>query len=238
MAKETLKVLKEMTLKRKNYFCTWNGGHDSGLSLYYALKNNQILCLIAALQDFGNQLKSNFFSPAILRAQADQLNIPLLIFNATSETFSESFTQTLSSIKKHAIMGGYFPLINHSEQKDQLQQICLKSELEALFPLWQKDKEALLSEFIEVGFKAKIIAVNERFLTRDFLTKDLDKEVIQELRNRKVDLFGENGEFQTILYAAPFFKTPLQFKEGDINLKNGYWVIDLNLISLPDTNLK
>ncbi len=233
-----LKELKEITLKKKNYFCTWNGGHDSGLSLYYALKNNQILCLIASLQDFGNQLKANFFAPAILRAQADQLNIPLLIFNANSETFSDSFTHTLNSIKKHAIIGGYFPLINHSEQKDQFTQLCQKNELEALFPLWQKDKEALLSEFIEMGFKAKIIAVNERFLTRDFLTKDLDKEVIHELRNRKVDLFGENGEFQTILYAAPFFKTPLHFKEGDINLKNGYWVVDLNLIPTPDTNGK
>lgn len=225
-------------MKRNLYFCSWSGGHESGLTLYSALKNNQILCLIASLQDISNPHKTSFFSPAVLRAQSDQINIPLLMLNTNQENFAENYSKTLNSIKKHNITGGFFATTAHLEQKEQYTQLCQASQIDATFPLFNKDKEGLLSEFIELGFKAKIIAINERYLTRELLAKDLDKEVVQELRNRKVDLFGENGEFLTVLYDAPFFKHPLQFKEGDINLKNGYWVIDLNLISAPETSLK
>ncbi len=224
-------LLKEITLKKRNYFCLWSGGHDSALTLYHATKKTDILCLITAMQDYSNQTKPNFFSPAVLRAQSDQLNIPLLIYNSDTENHLESFAKTLGRIKKHDLIGGFFPFINQPEQKNVLSELCQLEKIDAYFPLENREKEALLSEFIELGFKAKIIAVNERYLTRDLLNRDLDKETLNEIRSRKVDLFGENSEFQTILYEAPYFKQSLQIKEGDINLKNGYWVVDVSITS-------
>ncbi len=180
--------------------------------------------------EMGSTYRSNSFSPAILRAQADLLKIPLLIFNTSSEEYEENYKQTLFNLKKHNINAGVFPYINNESQKELMEILCASNEIGALIPLWQRDKESILSEFLELGFKAKIIAVNEKYLTRDFLSKDIDKDIIEEFRQKKIDLFGENGEYQTILYDAPYFSHRLNLKDGDINLKNGNWTLDITLV--------
>ncbi|APJ03805.1 hypothetical protein AXG55_07755 [Silvanigrella aquatica] len=214
-------------MDQKNIFCAWNGGHDCGLSLYHAKKSNQVKCLVTPLVEMGSAYRTNICSPSLLRAQADLLKIPLLIFNTSSEELEENYKQTMANFKKYKIEGGVFPFINNETQKNSIENICHSQGIEAHMPLWERNKEGLLSEFLELGFKAKIISVNEKYLTRDFLSKDLDKDIIEEFRNRKIDLFGENGEFQTILYEAPYFSQRLQLKDGDINLKNGYWTLDI-----------
>jgi len=217
-------------LEQNNFFCTWSGGHDSCLSLYHTLKLGQVKCLISPLIDTGISHKTSHFSPSILRAQADLLKIPLLIFNTSNEDFEENYKQVIMSLKKYKIYKGTFPFISNESQKEFMEKICSSQNIRSFVPLWDRNKEGILSEFLELGFKAKIISVNEKFLTRDFLSRDLDFEIIEEFRNKKVDLFGENGEFQTIIYNAPFFSEQLNMKEGDINLKNGNWILDINLI--------
>lgn len=218
-------------MEQNNLFCAWSGGHDSCLSLYHAQKSNQVKCLVTPLIDTGMTQRSYHFSPAILRAQADLLKIPLLIFNTSFEDFEENYKQTINSLKKYKIYTGVFPFITNEAQKEIMENICSSQNMSISTPLWLRNKEGILSEFLELGFKAKIISVNEKFLTRDFLSRDLDREVIEEFRQKKVDLFGENGEFQTILYDAPYFSHPLHLKDGDINLKNGNWILDINLVS-------
>ena len=217
-------------MEQNNLFCAWSGGHDNCLSLFHALKTNQVKCLIAPLIDTGMTQKTNHLSPSLLRAQADLLKIPLLIFNTSMDDFSENYKQTINSLKKYKIYCGVFPFITNEEQKELMENICTSQNIGTLAPLWRRDKEGILSEFLELGFKAKIISVNEKYLTRDFLSRDLDKEIIEEFRTKKVDLFGENGEFQTIIYQAPYFSDQLNLKDGDINLKNGHWILDINLV--------
>ena len=218
-------------MEQKNLFCAWTGGHECSLSLYHAQKSNQVKCLITPMVETGTTYRTNNFQPAILRAQADLLKIPLLIFNTSSEEYEENYKQTLFNLKKHKIDAGVFPYINNDSQKEMMENFCASQSMGISIPLWQRDKEGILSEFLELGFKAKIIAVNEKFLTRDFLSKDLDKDIIEEFRQKKIDLFGENGEYQTILYDAPYFSHRLNLKDGDINLRNGNWTLDINLVS-------
>lgn len=218
-------------LEQKNLFCAWNGGHECSLSLYHAQKSNQVKCLIAPTTEAGTTYRCHSFPPAILRAQADLLKIPLLIFSTSQEDYEDNYKQTLFNLKKHKINAGVFPYINNETQKEMMENLCTSQGMEISVPLWQRNKEGILSEFLELGFKAKIISVSEKYLTRDFLSKDLDKEIIEEFRQKKIDLFGENGEFQTILYEAPYFLQPLNLKDGDINLKNGNWTLDITLIT-------
>ncbi|KAB8033444.1 diphthine--ammonia ligase [Fluviispira multicolorata] len=219
-------------MEQKNLFCMWSGGHDSCLALYDAQKSNQIKCIITPIMETNTGHRTHSLSPHILRAQADLLNIPLLIFNTSLQEFEKNYELTLASLKKHKIDGGFFNEITNEERKNLAESICERQKLSNHFPLWQKNKEAALSDFLENGFKAKIIAVNEKCLTREFLGKNLDKEIIEEFRNRKIDIWGENGEYQTIIHEAPFFKDRLILKDGDINLRNGYWTLDISILNV------
>lgn len=177
--------------------------------------------------DSGNGYKSQILSPLFLRTQSLFLDIPLLIFNANSIELEANYILSLNAMKKHKMEGGVFGSISNEDQKSILQKLCESQNMIAEYPLWQQNKKELLIEFIEIGFKAKIIAVNEKILSREYLGKDLTLEVAEDLIARKIDLFAENSEFHTLVYEAPFFVQTLNFKEGDIHLRNGYWILDL-----------
>ena len=94
------------------------------------------------------------------------------------DDFNENYKQTINSLKKYKIYCGVFPFITNEEQKELMENICSSQNIGTLTPLWRRDKEGILSEFLELGFKAKIISVNEKYLTtkRDKLGHNILKK--------------------------------------------------------------
>ena len=215
---------------KKNLFCSWSGGKDSSLSLYHALKTSNVVCLVTAMMESGEVSRSHGLSHSVLRAQADALNIPLLIFNTSWEEYEKNYLKILDHLKnKHLLDGGIFGDIDIEDHKKWCVNLCESNNMKAYRPLWQQERESILSEFLELGFKAKIIAVNEKKLHRDFLGRDLNKELIEEFREKNIDICGENGEYHTIVYDGPIFETQLSLRQGDITLKSGYWLLEVHL---------
>lgn len=213
---------------KKNIFCSWSGGKDSCLSLYQSLKKFQVVCLITAMVETGEASRSHGLNHAVLRAQADSLNIPLLIFNTSWDEYEKNYHNILTHLKnKHQLNGGVFGDIDIEDHKKWCVTLCQQHEMNAYHPLWLRERESILSEFLELGFKAKIIAVNEKKLHRDFLGRDLNQELIDDFREKGIDICGENGEYHTVVYDGPIFSTPLVLKHGEISLKNGYWLLDV-----------
>ena len=79
----------------------------------------------------------------------------------------------------------------------------------AVLPLWQEDRKKLVKEFIDLGFKAKIVVVNKTMMSPEFLGRDLSHELLEEIEKTGADVCGENGEYHTVVYDGPLFKTPL-----------------------------
>ena len=73
-----------MDMNNKTFFCSWSGGKDSCLSLYYALKQGGIpKRLITMLIENGERSRSHGLSLNLLKKQSESLNIPLSTY-ATS----------------------------------------------------------------------------------------------------------------------------------------------------------
>ena len=215
---------------KKKLFCSWLGGKESCLALYHALDNSHVACLVTAMIESGEVPHTHGLSHSVLRAQADSLKTPLLIFNTPEEEYEKNYPEILSHLKKkHRIDGGVFGNIDGEEHKTRNVNLCEKSGIEAHHPLWQRDKESILSELLDLGFKAKIIAVNAKKMHRDFLGRDLSPELILELKEKNIDICGENGEYHSVVYDGPIFFRPLVLKHGDISLKNGYWMLEVHL---------
>ncbi len=214
-------------MKQKNVFCSWSGGHDCCLGLFTAQKKTNLKLLITPLLERGPLYRTPGLSyPSLLRAQADLIQIPLFLFNASFENWEKTYEENLALLKKYDLHMGVFSCITNERQKNLYEELCSHQNIETSFPLWEKDQDSIFSQFLEEGFKAKIISVNEKMLSREFLGKDLDAEIGKELKQKKIGLFGEHGEYHTVVYDAPFFKEKLLLKEGDITLKNNYWTLD------------
>jgi diphthamide synthase (EF-2-diphthine--ammonia ligase) len=72
-----------------------------------------------------------------------------------------------------------------------------------------------MKQFLETGFKAVIVCVNEKLLDKSFCGREVDEQLCNDLPPG-VDICGENGEFHTFVYDGPIFEYPLNFEKREI----------------------
>ena len=96
------------------------------------------------------------------------------------------------------------------------------SGLKYEFPLWQEDREKLVYENIESGFKAIIKKVNLDYISSDFLGKTLTKDLVKKIKETGADVCGENGEYHTFVVDGPIFNNKINIKCKNIEIKDNY----------------
>ena len=96
----------------------------------------------------------------------------------------------------------------------------------AMFPVWGRDTSALAREFIALGFRAVVVCLDPRFMSRDFAGREFDESFLEDLPDN-VDPCGENGEFHTFVFDGPTFTEPLAIQLGDEVTRDGFVFRDL-----------
>ena len=119
-------------------------------------------------------------------------------------------TDSLIEDDFHSVFGDIFleDLTNYRE--DQLRSVGLTP----VFPLWKKNTRDLISEFIDLGFKAIVVCTNSKYLDDSFCGRILDHDFVADLPEN-VDPCGENGEFHTFVFDGPIFKFPVKIEIGE-----------------------
>ncbi|MGD0331282.1 MAG: ATP-binding protein, partial [Nitrososphaeria archaeon] len=84
----------------------------------------------------------------------------------------------------------------------------------------------LISNFINLGFKAVTVCIDPRFLDASFCGRILDKDFLDALPSN-VDTCGENGEFHTFVYDGPIFSYPIKWAKGDVVKRDSFYFCDL-----------
>ena len=98
------------------------------------------------------------------------------------------------------------------EHRDWVERVCNEAGMKAILPLWNADREILLKEFVEAGFRASVVAVNESYLGKEWLGREIDDDFVKELKKKSgIDLCGERGEYHTFVYDGPIFKKKVEF---------------------------
>ena len=87
--------------------------------------------------------------------------------------------------------------------------------IELVCPLWNESSESILNEVLDRGYKFLIKAVKTDYLDPSYIGKQITKELIEEFRQKKMDICGEDGEYHSITVDGPIFKGPMKviFKE-------------------------
>ena len=86
----------------------------------------------------------------------------------------------------------------------------------------EEDREKLVHEVIDNGFKAIIKKVNLDFMSGDFLGKTLTKELIEKIKDTGSDACGENGEYHTFVVDGPIFNYKIEVKHDDFKSEDNY----------------
>ena len=194
----------------KNCFVSWSGGKDSCLALFRAMSQGYKPKMLFTMFSIENDVSSaHRLNEDIIKAQVNGLALESTIGRAKFEDYEAVFVRNLEVFKSQDINYGIFGDIDLDEHRKWEETVCEKAQMTAVLPLWQEDRKKLVKEFIDLGFKAKIVVVNKTMMSPEFLGRDLSHELLEEIEKTGADVCGENGEYHTVVYDGPLFKTPL-----------------------------
>ncbi|MEW6618053.1 MAG: ATP pyrophosphatase [bacterium] len=124
-----------------------------------------------------------------------------------------------------SVSQGVFGDIDVVEHRDWIERVCREMEITPIFPLWEADREEMLAEFMQAGFRAVVVSSK---IGQEWLGREIDEQFVNELRALgNIDLCGENGEYHSFVYDGPIFKKPVLFTPGKTTFKDNRWFLEI-----------
>jgi diphthine-ammonia ligase len=190
-----------------------SGGKDSTYALAKALEmGHELACMLTVLPE--NPWSYMFHSANVswVGLQAKALGLPLISAPTKGEKEVElqDLGRALALAKQRfGIEGIVSGAIASVYQKSRLERLCEELGLRLLAPLWGRDQEELLDEYVASGLDAIFVSVSALGLDQAWLGRRLDGQAAKELKalHRRYGLnpCGEGGEYETfVLWAPPF----------------------------------
>jgi diphthine-ammonia ligase len=204
--------------KKTQVFASWSGGKDGCLAVYRAIKNGLDVRYLANMvtQD-GQRSCSHGILAAVIKKQAEALEIPIVQKPTTHETYEAIFVETIKEFRREGIEGGVFGDIDFNPHREWIDRICRKAGIVPHLPLWLENQTKLMEEFIGAGFKAIVVAVKAELLGQEILGRVVDKKFLAYLAglNKGITPCGEAGEYHTLVVDGPLFKKRLEITKSE-----------------------
>ncbi len=208
-------------MSRQQALMNWSGGKDSALALYHSLLSGRwnVTTLLTSVNEQYGRVSMHGVRTELMATQADRLGIPLTMLrlsgNVSMAEYNVQMQTTLQELEEkgitHSIFGDIFLEDLRLYRETQLQRVNLTGE----FPLWKRDTTELIHEFVDLGFRAVLVCVNEKQLSSEFVGRELDLDLLKDLP-KTVDPCGENGEYHSFVYDGPIFSSPVSFIKGEV----------------------
>jgi uncharacterized protein (TIGR00290 family) len=228
----------------KTYF-NWSTGKDSALALHYLLKDNRysVEHLLTSINNHYDRVSMHGLRRSLFIDQMQALGLPFSTIELPEEPDMTEYELLMKQAVLPLVQQGFshaaFGDIFLEDLKVYREQQLAAYKLNAVFPLWKKNSEQLLTEFINLGFKAILVCIDGSKLDRSFAGRIIDKDFLKDLP-AEVDPCGENGEFHTFCFDGPIFKQPVLFEKAGLiyreykapasaqqDDKMGFWFCDL-----------
>jgi len=199
----------------------WSGGKDSSLSLYYLKQAGQyeVRYLLTSINEKLQRISMHGVRVELLRKQAQSIGIPLYPLlmpqEPTMEVYDGLMSRMLGSFKQEGIEYSVFGDIFLEDLKKYREEQLGRVGMKAVFPIWKRPTTDLAREFIDLGFKAVLVCVDERHLDRSFAGRPIDRQLLKDLP-KGVDPCGENGEYHSFVYDGPIFSQPVPVTLGEV----------------------
>ena len=230
-------------IKKPNAVLNWSGGKDCSFALYKVLQSNEfeVIALLTTVSGKYQRISMHGVREQLLDRQAMSLGISLhkviMPDEPSMEVYDRLMQETMVKLAEQDISTSIFGDIFLEDLRQYREDRLTKVGFNAVFPIWKIPTGELAEMFIDAGFKAVIVCVDERYLDKTFAGREFDRSLLRDLPSN-VDPCGENGEFHTFVYDGPIFKQPVTHKKGEIvfrtykspgdaNSDIGFWYCDL-----------
>jgi diphthine-ammonia ligase len=202
----------------------WSGGKDSCFACYKAIQEGHEVSNLLIMMSDPRISNFHMIRSDMLDAQSQAIGIPIAKWTTTPDTYEQEFKKALLQMKAKGVegivTGDVFDVALH--EAGWLDRICKEVGLTPVRPLWHRDTQQILEEFINAGFKATVVRIITNLLSMDWLGREINKKFLDDLlKLGTVDPCGENGEFHTFVTDGPLFKKRIEILESEKVKLNG-----------------
>ena len=198
---------------------SWSGGKDGALALAALRRDGryEIAGLITVFTREYGRVSMHGVRRELAAAQARSAGLPLLEVHldamADNGAYEKAMGDLLLEQKSRGVRGVAFGDLHLADVRAYREERLGGIGMEAVFPLWEARPEALMEEFLE-GFGSVVTCVDTHRLDGAFAGRLMDRPFFESLPSG-IDPFGENGEYHSFAYRAPFFRADIPFTRGE-----------------------
>jgi len=205
---------------------SWSGGKDSCLACYKAIEQGYKIDYL--LNFISREYKRCCFhgtEASLLRLQAQIIGIPLIQKEVTADMqkYEEEFKEAVVALKEKGVSKMVFGDIFLLDRISWVERVCKEIAITPIIPLRDKNPENIMEEFIDCGFKAIVVSCQADKFSKDFVGKEVNRELLQGLKAKGICPCGENGEFHTLVIDGPLFQRGIRILESEVILREGFW---------------
>ena len=210
-------------MNTKKFVLSYSGGKDCILAMYRKIKEGWTpVALLTTIKKSSPESWTHGLTFDSLEEVSKSLDLPIIYVECEASEYEDRFEDKLRIAKDMGAETVVYGDIDIERHRKWGVDRAKNSGLNYEFPLWQEDREKLVHEFIDSGFKALIKKVNLNYMSSDFLGKTLTKDLIEEIKATGSDACGENGEYHTFVYDGPIFKNKIDINIEDVKREKNY----------------
>ena len=199
----------------------YSGGKDSTYAMHRAIEQGrQVVCLVSLKSKNPSSYMFHVPNIDMVKLQAKGLDIPLIFRNTEGikeKELKDLRNALLEAKKKYNIEGVVSGAVASEYQRYRVETVCADLGLKSIAPLWHLDAKRYITDFINDGFKAIIIAVAADGFDQHWLGRSVNLEAIDDLQKLHykfgIHIGGEGGEIETFVTDGPIFKKKIEIEE-------------------------
>jgi len=207
----------------QNIILNWSGGKDATMALHHLSfeEKTNVASLLTSINSQRKRITMHGVPLTLLEKQVESLNQKLDLIalpeNISMDKYSQIVTKKAKEHYRNGITHYAYGDIFLEDLRLFRDQEAEKAHLQTIYPLWGLNTNDLAQRFIQLGYKAIVVAVNSVKLSKEFAGRLYDEEFLKDLPS-DVDPCGENGEFHTFVFDGPLFTLPIKFNKGKTTL--------------------
>jgi predicted ATP pyrophosphatase (TIGR00289 family) len=117
-------------------------------------------------------------------------------------------------------------------QHSRVNRVAHEAGLRVFAPLWRQDPTRLVYDYLDAGLRIVFSSVSADGFDASWLGRPWDPDTVRDLlalhRSRGIHPCGEGGEFETVVFDAPFFRQSIEVLEATPIWRGtaGVWRVD------------
>jgi len=203
----------------------FSGGKDSLYSLYIAEKQGVTVDYLITLITTLPIPSPHAENIEALKKIAKSMGKQLIIVDFKKEN---AFIETLKNLDIDALIAGD---IDGDDHLQGLKDVCSKTGLELLEPIYGKDTTELFHEIFAAGFTSLITGVDLNYMSKEWLGFVISKETGDKFLEKigSADPLGEYGEFHTLTLDCPLYEKSFKVTstENKLERNSSYIVVSV-----------